>query len=295
MKCISCGLPLSPSRIATNCPRCGTPTNSGQKATSTSAKPEYQQVNWGTAGVVDAGAGTPSPTYQLAQNVQAPPTYSPPPQSLQSGQMWLSRSVSQPGFSPGPPRQVTPPHVGPRNRKPGFIVAGLCILAGGLILIFVYFLAIGVSGSNSSNSATKTNTSKASTPITVTTTRAVPSPTATVFPGQQYINNAQMSRAVDPNSLQPTQLTTTFKTGQKIYVSFQLHPSGHIGAVCIIWYLNSKQITNFSFPVSATSKYSYAYAIYGGAGAAYVELYWTSTTQCTDQVLAQHVDFSVTN
>lgn len=294
MKCISCGLPLSPSRIATNCPRCGTPTNSDQRATSTPAKPEYQQANWGTAGVVDAGAGTPSPNYQWAQNVQAPPTHSPPPQSPPSGQMWLSGSASQPGFPPGPPRQVTPPG-GPRNSKPGFIVAGLCILAGGLILIFVYFLALGVSGNNSSNSATKTSTPNASTPTTAPTTTAVPSPTATAFPGQQYINNAQMSNAVDPNSLQPTQLTTTFKTGQKIYVSFQLHPPGHNGAVCIIWYLNSKQITNFSLPVSATSKYSYAYSIYGGAGAAYVELYWASTTQCTGQVLAQHVDFAVTN
>lgn len=295
MKCISCGLPLSPSRIATNCPRCGTPTNSGQKATSIPAKPEYQQANWGTSGVVDAGAGTPSPNYQWSQNVQAPPSYSPPPQSPQSGQMWLSGSVSQPGFPPAPPRQVTPPHVGPRNRKPGFIVAGLCILAGGLILIFVYFLAVGVSESNSSNSATKTSTPNASTPRTAPTATTVLSPTATAFSGQQYINNAQMSKAVDPNSLQPTQLTTTFKTGQKIYVSFQLHPPGHNGAVCIIWYLNSKQITNFSFPVSATSKYSYAYAIYGGAGAAYVELYWASTTQCNDQVLAQHVDFAITN
>jgi hypothetical protein len=294
MKCISCGLPLSPSRIATNCPRCGTPTNSDQKATSTPTKPEYQQTNWGTAGVVDAGAGTPFPNYQWAQNVQAPPTYSPPPQSPQYVQMRSSGSVSQPGFSPGPPRQITPPPGGSRNIKPGFIVAGLCILAGGLILIFVYFLALGVSGNNSSNSAIKTSTPNTSTPTAAPTATTVPSPTATAFPGQQYINNAQMSNAVDPNSLQPTQLTTTFKTGQKIYVSFQLHPPGHNGAVCIIWYLNSKQITNFSLPVSATSKYSYAYSIYGGAGAAYVELYWASTTQCTDQVLAQHVDFAVT-
>src|SRR5438270_741899 len=90
-------------------------------------------------------------------------------------------------------------------------------------------------------------------------------------PNYEWTQNVQMSAAVDPNTLQQSQLTTTFKTNQQIYVSFQIHPNGHAGAVCIIWYLNSKQITNFSLPASATSKYSYAYSIYGGSGPAYVE------------------------
>jgi hypothetical protein len=275
--------------MATNCPRCGAPT----EAASTTANPQYQQVPWETPGVVDAGI--PTPNYQWAQNVQSPPLFAPPPQPPPSGQMWSGQAF-QPAYPLGPPPQVTPP-AGSRNTKPGFILAGLCILAGGLILIFVYFLATGIPGGNSSNSATTTSTPKVSTstPTTAPTATAIPSPTATNYPGQQYIDNARLSAALDSNSLQPTQLTTTFKTSQKIYVSFQLHPAGHAGAVCIIWYLNSKQVTNFNLPVSATSKYSYAYAIYGGAGAAYVELYWASTTQCTDQVLAQHVDFTVTN
>jgi len=284
MKCTSCGLPLSPTHTPAYCPRCGTPT----EAASTTSQPQYQHAYWEPAGVVDAGA-TPPPNYAWAQNVQNPPPYSPPPQS---GQMWTGQSY-QPGNSP-----VSPP-TGSRNTKLGFIVAGLCILVGALILIFVYFLAIGLSGSNSSNSATITSTStpnvSTTTPTTAPTATAIPSQTTTTYPGQQYIDNARMSAAVDPNTLQPTQLTTTFKTNQNIYVSFQVHPNGHAGAVCIIWYLNSKQITNFKLPVSATSKYSYAYSIYGGPGPAYVELYWASTTQCTDQVLAQHVDFTVTN
>lgn len=287
MKCTSCGFPLSPSRTITNCPRCGASTN----AASTSTQPQYQQVSWETPGVIEAGA--PAPNYQRAQNVQSPPLYLPPPQSPQSGQMWSGHAF-QPAYPPSPPSQATPPP-GSRNTRLGFILAGLCILAGGLILIFVYFLATGLLGGNSSNSAKTTRTPNVSTPTTAPTATAIPSPTATIYPGQQYIDNAQMSAAVDPNTLQPSQLTTTFKTSQKIYVSFQLHPAGQAGAVCIIWYLNSKQITNFSLPVSTTSKSSYAYSIYGGVGAAYVELYWANTTQCTNQVLAQHVDFTVTN
>ena len=290
MKCTRCGLPLSPTHTPTNCPRCGTPT----EAASTTSQPQYQHAYWEPADVVDAG-GTSPPNYEWAQNVQSPPPYSPPPQPPQSGQMWPGQTF-QPAYPPGPPPQVTPPP-NSRNTKLGFILAGLCILAGGLILIFVYFLAVGLPGGNSSNSATTTSTPNVSTstPTTAPTATAIPSQTATTYPGQQYIDNAQMSATLDTNTLQPTQLTTTFKTSQKIYVSFQLHPAGHAGAVCIIWYLNSKQVTNLNLPVSATSKYSYAYSIYGGAGAAYVELYWASTIKCTDQVLAQHVDFTVTN
>jgi hypothetical protein len=287
MKCSSCGLPLSPTRTPTNCPRCATPTD----ASLTHAQPYYQHVYWETSRVVDA-VGTHPQNYQWAQNVQSSPTHSPP---LQSGQIWYEQGY-QAGYSPSPPPQFTPPS-GPRNTKLGFIVAGLCILAASLIIIFVYFSATGLPGGNSSNSAMTTSTQNASTatPTTISTATAIPSQTATIYPGQQYIDNAQMSASVDPNTLQPSQITTTFKTGQNIYVSFQVHPNGHAGAVCLIWYLTSKQIINFSLPIRATSKYSYAYAIYGGAGPAYVELYWASSTQCTDKVLAQHADFTVKN
>ena len=289
MKCSSCGLPLSPTRTPTNCPRCATPT----AASSAIAQPQYQYANWETSGVVDAG-GSPPQNYQWIQNMQSSPANAP---QLQSGQMWYSQ-VYQPEYSPSPPAQFTPPS-GPGNTKLGFIVAGLCILAVSLILISVYFSASGVPGGNSSNSATTTSTSttnlSTSTPTSAPTATASPSQTATTYPGQTYIDNAKMSAAVDTNTLQPSQFTTTFKTGQNMYVSFQVHPNGHAGAVCLIWYLTSKPIIKFSLHVNATSKYSYAYAIYGGSGLAYVELYWASSTQCTDKVLAQHVAFTVTS
>ena len=287
MRCTSCGLPLSPTHTPTNCPRCGTPTD----VSATPAQPYYQPVNWESSRVVDA-EGIPLQNSQLAQNLQSPPVYFPPSHSEQK---W-SGQVYQPGYSPNPPPQFTPP-TGSRNTKLGLILASLCVLAGGLILIFVYFSATGLPGGSSSNSAPTTSTPNVS---TSTSTRAptatsIPSQTATTYPGQKYIDNARMSAAVDQITLQPSQFTTTFKAGQNIYVSFKVHPDGHAGAVCISWYLHSKSITSFNLPVSATSKYSYAYAIYGGAGQAYVELYWSSSTQCTDKVLAQHVDFTVTN
>ena len=287
MRCTSCGLPLSPTHTPTNCPRCETPTG----AASTASQRQYQQEFWEPSRVVDAEEIPPA-QYQWAPDGQSASDFSPP---LQAEQRW-SEQAYKPKYSPVPPPQI-PPTEGTHITKLGFIIAGLFILSGSLILIFVYFLATGLPGSDSSNSPATTtsgSTSPKSTSTTVPTAITELTPKTTTFPGQQYVDKAQTSAAVDQNTLQPSQLSTTFKTGQNIYVSFQLHPNGHTGAVCIIWYLNRKQITNFSLPVRATSKYSYAYAIYGGAGPAYVELYWASSTQCTDKVLAQHVDFTVT-
>ncbi len=103
-----------------------------------------------------------------------------------------------------------------------------------------------------------------------------------------------MASAIDQKTEKPTQLATTFKTNQKIYVTFQLHPAGQSGAVCLLWYLNGRQVTSYNF---ATGKYdipSYSYAIYGSTGAGTVEVYWASSTSCSDKQLAQRVDFTVT-
>jgi len=210
--------------------------------------------------------------------------------------MWFQGPVSHPGFSPGTtlPTQGTPPRYS-RNTKLGFTVAGLCVLTGGLILIVVYFLATGSPGGSPGNTNTASNTPSVAVPTTAPTGTAALSPTATAFPGQQYIYNAQMASAIDPNSFNPTQLTTSFKTNQKAYVTFQLHPSGQGGVICLLWYLNGNQAFQYSFAVGANSKLSYAWFMYGQAGTAYVELYWASTKQCTDKILAQHVDFTVTN
>ena len=286
MRCTSCGLPLSPTHTPAECPRCGTPTG----AASAASQPQYQQAFWEPVRVVDAVGTSPS-QYQWPPDGQSAPELSTP--SQWSGQPY------KPDYSQVPPPQI-PGAQSTNNTKLGFIIAAMFILAGSMILIFVYFTVSGLPGGGSSNSTSSNNsgnTSNAamSTPTTAPTATAIPTQTATTFPGQQYIDNAQTSAGVDQNTLQPSQPTNTFKTGQNIYISFQVHPNGQAGAVCIIWYLNSKPVTNFSLPVSATSKHSYAYAIYGGAGPAYVELYWASSTQCTDKVLAQHVDFTVTS
>ncbi len=193
------------------------------------------------------------------------------------------------------------PPQAPRTNNMGFVIAGLCVFAGGLILIFVYFMALGLPSSNSTNSAyTSTDTTatahtNANLPTAVTTSpTAALSPTVSGNPGAQYIDNPQMASSVNISTAQPTQAATTFKPQQRIYVTFNIHPNGKFGAVCLYWYLNSKDITEYPFAVTPNDKAGYSYAIYGGTGPAYVEIYWASSTACSDKILAQHVNFKVT-
>jgi len=272
MKCTACGLPLSPSRNNASCPRCGTPVNVG-----VSASPQDRQ--WGQS--------APSPSFQPSM-VQTPVS--------QPGQMWATgpNGMQRPG--PQFPMQQ-PPRRPFRNTPVGFIIAGICVLTGGILLLVVFFLAMGQPGNTpttANNTSTPVSTHAASSPAAVTPSPAVsPSPSTTSFPGQQYINNAQMS-SVQPSASQPVQPATTFKVNQTLYVAFNINSGGQGGEICLNWYLNGKSSFTYKFAVGAHTTSSYAQAIYGTPGSAYVELYWANDASCTNEVLAQHVDFTIT-
>ncbi len=225
-----------------------------------------------------------------------------------------SNSRSETEFSPygywypqvsGPIAGMTKAQTGPtrriskiNNTRLGFSIAALCVITGGLLLVFVYFIGMSGSGGNPNSSTGSSNASSTLiSPTSVSPSPSptdAPSPTATSFPAQQYIDNAQMASAIDAKTEQPTQLSTTFKVNSKIYVTFQLHPPGHSGAVCLLWYLNDKQVTSYQFAVGQNNSNSYSYAIYGSAGPGAVEVYWASSTSCSDEQLAQRLNFRVT-
>ena len=121
----------------------------------------------------------------------------------------------------------------------------------------------------------------------------MPSPTATTYPGSQYLSNAQTT-STPPSGSQPGKPATTFKVNQQFYLSFTVHTGGQNGEVCLIWYLNGKQAFTSKFALGANTRLSYAYVIYGSTGPAYVELYWASNASCANQVLAQRVNFTIT-
>lgn len=183
-----------------------------------------------------------------------------------------------------------------RSSNSGFIVAGVCVTGAALILLFVYFMAIGLSNNTSGGelgtSLAPTVTSSlnsTSTPILTPTASA----TAIDLPADGFITKAETAGAVDPTTSKAIDPATTFSVNQKIYITLHLHPAGQTSVVCLLWYLDGKETSHSEFSVGPTETVAYSYTIYTQAGAGYVDIYWASTSDCTDKSLAQHVVFNV--
>lgn len=331
MRCTSCGLPLSPQR--THCPRCG-------KAVGKSGKQEEQVNN--QVGVPQLAFSTLQESNNVSANaetIQALPTsiaqqqasnqmpdrvnqlspeqektpLSHPGQSSNWQSSSQPRQKSTPSHTirpgkfqplPHPPQRPGQPHS--RHKvQPGFTVAGLCVLAGGLILMLVYIISLNLTllpANNQSSSTTAANTpvsqnvspgTQGGLPTNTTPTLALPTAIATsTLPGKTYIDNAQMSGNVNTNTALSSQATTTFTVKQQIFVTFMLHPVSS-GAVCLFWYINQKQFSQFAFPVGPISQHAFSYAYAYSPGPGSVNIYWASSTACTDKLLAQTVNFTV--
>ncbi|MHB8595980.1 MAG: hypothetical protein ACYDER_04125 [Ktedonobacteraceae bacterium] len=273
--------------------------------------------------------GTPAPGSLSSISQQTPypqpgqmwlPTSTPPstpaPVSSVSGSNFKASEIRE-GYQPllqaqdihggtRPLRPMSP--IDKMRRTPmatsnlGFIIAGLCVLTGALLLILVYVLSVGLAPSTmQTQSITVGNsvktTTRQHTPTAVPTRNEQPSPTVTsgAFPAQQYIINPQMASAVNTNTAQVIQAATTFHVGQRVYVTFTIHPNGQSGAVCLQWYANAHAFSHFEFAVSSSSTVAYSYTYYANAAPAYVEIYWASSASCSDELLAQRVNFTVVN
>ena len=310
MRCTTCGFPLAPYR--TICPRCGAANETGGKPSKLRTKLQSLQ--------------TPQPQEQgtpQALGQEQTPNQQPQQGDYQAGQMLFSnqnapaqmqRPPVQEPVQPVPWGTATPPpfpgtvqqraNFSPRSRpsdatnvtKFRLSIAAICIAMGGLILLLVYFMAPGVLTTPAQQASTAPHTSVNSThvitPHTATTTpKPVATATATGNSGQKYIDNAQMASAVDAQTAMPLTPEITFQSGQAIYVTFSVH-ANTVGAACLYWYLQDQLITTYQRNVGpVTQDYSWAY--YQGNGAAHVDIYWASTTDCTDKVLAQSVNFTV--
>jgi hypothetical protein len=297
MRCVNCGLPLPPAQKITNCSRCGTfLTTTGQ-----GTQQPFAQGGWDNIGREGTSAGNPwdqtiSNDFAFGQQ-GFQKQINPQPNAVNSFNDADKLGFQAASFSP---KRPYPPPRQKKNSRNLFMVAGLCVIVGALLLVLILVLGTG----NSSPNTASTNSTVLQQPTaapSVSSANASPTvgtsplPTGTAYPAQQYINNAQMANGVDNQTLKPQQPTNTFKAGSNMYVVFDLHPPSQGGAVCTYWYLGGKQVTSYSGSVSGTSHASYAYAQYNSAGAAYVELYWASDKSCANQLLAQHVDFTVTS
>ncbi len=197
---------------------------------------------------------------------------------------------------------AVPSKAGLRSTTIGFGLAGLCTTVGCLLLLFVYAIAQTLPHTNtpSSNRLTGgTTLVTQNTPVlTASPSSTVPtaSPTLT-FPGGQYIAHAQTANAVNVATAHATLPASSFRIGQKIYITFDVQPAGHTGAICLLWYINGSQFASYPFAINTitpTSAYSYAATTTVGTG--YVEIYWETAPSCIDpaKLLGSRVDFTVT-
>jgi hypothetical protein len=266
---------------------------------------QFEQTGWERG--PEGGASQQNP---WGQPISPPPgPFSPLSQQNQGSLpanniQGLGGGLQQTPFQPRRPSYRTAPQQSKVNPRLLLIIASLFVVLAAVLLIVVFALASASGGSPSSTASSNTNPNSGSRPtatVQSTPTASASTPAASTtptdtsaYPGQQYIDGAQMAAGVDKKTLQAVNPTTTFKAGTPMYVVFALHPPGTGGAVCSYWYLGATQVTSYPFAVRATSKASYTYATYASAGSGYVELYWASSKSCSDKMLAQKVEFTVT-
>jgi hypothetical protein len=332
MRCTSCGLPLSPQR--THCPRCGKAAGEPAKQEEQPNTPQFafsapQENNTALPDAApvqgqpffatppQAGNQTPGQIFYAAGTEEFPHQLSPEqdktllsapeqPMNWHSAPQPDPRSAAPGTINPGEfqpiPHPQRPPVHPNRKVQPGFTIAGLCVLSGGIILMLVYIISLNLpplSATNQSTSTTVAQSTSSSTtqggqPTNITLTPSLPTATPTPdFPGQAYIDNAQMASSIDYNTASPSQVATTFKVNEKIFVTFLLHPVTS-GAVCLIWYINQQQFSQFPFAVNAIPQHAFSYAYASTSGQGSVNIYWASSTTCSDKLLAETVNFTVT-
>src|SRR5256885_16990486 len=194
MRCTNCGLPLSPTNTSLNCPRCHNALVSEAKPVAVyPALPPVVQTPFPQAGQMWQPDLTPPP-------LSTPEPMEATVRNNSSSDMRDARTAGNP--SRGQVMTYSKPApVMRRTSNTGFILAGLCVITGGLILVFVYFMASGLPSTGITNASTGTAVATRDAFPTPTTAlpspTVVPSPTAGTYAGQQYIDNAQMASIVN--------------------------------------------------------------------------------------------------
>lgn len=314
MQCRSCGAPL-PSKAAF-CTNCGaaTPYNiSGQPGFQPAGPSQYQPIDpsspsynppqaqatpqSGTPGVYGAPSygmspeqayGTPPPNPYGTPASPGAFTAPPPPPTPYGGQY------------PPPPGTFIPPDQSPRRQGPN---VGLIIGIVALVVLLVAGGGIALVATRN-NPQTKTNTPPGTTrssSITPTTQAVTPTTQQGVSPSGSpvdatsaaIITNPQTSSAVDSNYL-PTGVTSNFRIGQTVYVTFHLNTNNQAGYVQAKWYSNTTYVGNKILAVQQ-SGYDHGYfsaQVYTAATGT-VELYWCTQSSCSDAKLATIVTFTV--
>ncbi len=294
MHCTNCGAVLQPG--VANCTNCGAPVAQAPAASQGAASYDPTIVV-----PPQQGPANPYGNVQPAPNpygsVPSVPTsygnasYTPPPppvgQPLQPNYTYPQAGypVGVPPVAPGiygmPPQQ-------PKKRSR----VGLFIAIGVGVLLLACVAIVLLIPRTTATPTGKGGTTPATTPAT-TPTSNTPSGQNIVASASAIILNAKTTSAVDTNYA-PTKPTTTFKTGDTVYITFDIQSGDNDGYIETKWYADGKVFDNKIFHHThgntvAYSSIPYTTATPKGAG----ELYWCTKADCSDGQLAQIVNFTV--
>jgi hypothetical protein len=194
---------------------------------------------------------------------------------------------------PGPYGTPTPPKR--RSRVGliiGIVVLVLVLACAGIVVAATMAAKNAVSTANATPVATTGATAAAQAPTTAAASD-MPATSAVVPAAAAILSNPKTASAVDQNLL-PTTQTSTFKTGQKIYVTFVINSQGKNGYIQIKWYQNGQSLTSDILAHHAENDRGYFSLAYNEPGDGGAAIYWCVQANCSDAQLAQIVKFSVT-
>ncbi|SRR6266446_4844792 len=295
MNCSSCGANLPPGAVV--CPVCGasTPYNAGSPV----YQPNVPASSYGGPTPPPQGYDPNAPTYisspygTPASQQQVPPTsygsqpYDSNPYGAASNPYAPTDPYSAP-VAPQPPLYpggFPPPVQPPQRRSRLGLIIGIIVLV--LVLACAGLVGLSVIG------ARNTVTNAVPTPTPVPTSPSPPG--SPIVPSAAAIlGNPKMASAIDTN-YNPTTLTNTFTTNQKIFVTFSVNTGGKVGYAQAKWYINGKlDYTNPVITLQANYDQGFFRDITGTAGKGVVELYWCTQSNCSDAQLASIATFTVT-
>jgi len=320
MNCSSCGSNL-PAGAAV-CPVCGVPTPYNVSGGPQQYQPTVPPSPYGSPQPSNDPTYISSP-YGTPSQQPIPPTsygsqpYDPSQQnpygsapanpygapSYPYGSAMPQNPYSAPAMQPqGYPGGFPPPGQPPKRKSRVGLIIG--IIAGVLVLIcavlgFVIYSAANRVGSTvnatlTASAATVTAAAQ-TTPASTQPSSAAPSGSPVVPSAAAILNNLKMASVID-NNYNPTTISTTFTTNQKVYVTYRINTGGQAGYAISKWYLNGK-LDSTSTPLQIQANYDRGFFSNTGfatTGNGAVELYWCIQSDCSDAQLASFTTFTVT-
>lgn len=275
MKCITCGLPLSPKR--THCPRCGTPVKESNQAQKGARIAQEVPFSGSPASPVPP-MGVQPPNYDIQQkNLSA-------------------RNINRP-FTPAPTSGVAW-----NSPRVGFTLAGICVFSGMLLLIFVFLMAQTLAPLPNTTTQSDSLTHTAPTTTSTTLPTDTPTPEAATPTGTdstptpttgQYITQAQLASSANIDTAQVITPATSFRVQQRVYIVFTVHAPQN-GFACLHWVWSNKHTTDYNFTIQPVGN-AVAWSDAQVAGSATVTISWSADNSCSVTLPGQSLQFIVTN